>query len=269
MWNTAEYFYHWLLQCETQLTISTIDYFNVKHRWLLLPLTTSMWNTADYFYHWLLQRETQLTISTIDYFNVKHSWIFIPLTTSMWNTAEYFCHWILQCETQLTISASDYFKSYVFALAVHFFIHMPFLSDVTNNILRVMTYISFEDLFYVEPSYDSVRMIILPGSYIWYAFIFICLTLVEEELSTLPEHISPSPDFLWGSGYSIFSFMCKFYRSLFVLFLLTIVLSVLLRFTDSDYPFGIFKLFLINESTTVIKTISVLSITIRFIHVLY
>jgi hypothetical protein len=31
---------------------------------------------------------------------------------------------------------------------------------------------------------------------------------------------------------------------LFVVFLLVIVLSVLLRFTDSDYPFGIFKLFL-------------------------
>jgi hypothetical protein len=33
-----------------------------------------------------------------------------------------------------------------------------------------------------------------------------------------------------------------FCRSLFVLFLLVIVSSVL-RFTDSDYPFGIFKLF--------------------------
>jgi hypothetical protein len=30
----------------------------------------------------------------------------------------------------------------------------------------------------------------------------------------------------------------------FVLFLLAIVLSVLLRYTDSDYPFDIFKLFL-------------------------
>jgi len=30
----------------------------------------------------------------------------------------------------------------------------------------------------------------------------------------------------------------------FVYFLLAIVLSVLLRYTDSDYPFGIFKLFL-------------------------
>ena len=35
-----------------------------------------------------------------------------------------------------------------------------------------------------------------------------------------------------------------FCRSLFVLFLLAIMLSVLLRYTDSDYPFGIFKLFL-------------------------
>jgi hypothetical protein len=32
----------------------------------------------------------------------------------------------------------------------------------------------------------------------------------------------------------------------FVLFLLAIVLSVLLRYTDSDCPFGIFKLFLFN-----------------------
>ena len=33
----------------------------------------------------------------------------------------------------------------------------------------------------------------------------------------------------------------------FVLFLLAIVLSVLLRYTDSDYPFGIFKLYLISH----------------------
>ena len=34
-----------------------------------------------------------------------------------------------------------------------------------------------------------------------------------------------------------------FCRSLFVLFLLAIVLSVLLQYTDSDYPFGILKRF--------------------------
>ena len=37
--------------------------------------------------------------------------------------------------------------------------------------------------------------------------------------------------------------MCMFCRSLFVLFSFGHVLSVLLRFTDSDYIFGIFKLF--------------------------
>jgi hypothetical protein len=40
--------------------------------------------------------------------------------------------------------------------------------------------------------------------------------------------------------------LCMFCSSLFVplyFFLLAIVMSVLLRFTDSDYPFGIFKLF--------------------------
>ena len=52
-----------------------------------------------------------------------------------------------------------------------------------------------------------------------------------------------TPGFEWGSCYSIFTFMCMICRSLFVLFRLFVVLSVL-RFTDSDYPSGIFKLFL-------------------------
>ena len=52
------------------------------------------------------------------------------------------------------------------------------------------------------------------------------------------------PWFLAGLCYSIFSFMSMFCRSLFDLFLLAIVLSVLLQLTDSDYTFGIFKLFL-------------------------
>jgi hypothetical protein len=43
---------------------------------------------------------------------------------------------------------------------------------------------------------------------------------------------------------SLVCFMCMFCRSLFALFLLPIVLSVHLRFTDSHYSFGIFKLFL-------------------------
>ena len=55
-----------------------------------------------------------------------------------------------------------------------------------------------------------------------------------------------APGFWWGSCCSIFGFECVFCGSLFVLlsfFLLAIVLFVF-RFTDADYPFGIFKLFL-------------------------
>jgi hypothetical protein len=50
----------------------------------------------------------------------------------------------------------------------------------------------------------------------------------------------------------MFSFMCMFCRSLFVIlscFLLAIVFSVLLRITESDYPSGIFKLLLLLFGT--------------------
>jgi hypothetical protein len=44
--------------------------------------------------------------------------------------------------------------------------------------------------------------------------------------------------------------ICMFCRSLFVLFLFAIVLSVSLRFTDSDYPFGIFICTLLSSLMT-------------------
>jgi hypothetical protein len=43
------------------------------------------------------------------------------------------------------------------------------------------------------------------------------VSLVEQEQLTLPEHLSLSPVFSVVSCYSIFSFMCIFCRSLFVL----------------------------------------------------
>ena len=58
---------------------------------------------------------------------------------------------------------------------------------------------------------------------------------------------SGAPEFILGfkrgSCYSIFSFMCMFCRSWFALFLWSFC-CLHLWFTDSDYPFGIFKLFL-------------------------
>ena len=75
------------------------------------------------------------------------------------------------------------------------------------------------------------------------------VSLVEQELLTLPESLNSPPVF---SGVSVArSFCVAFCRSLFVLFLLTIVLYVL-QFTDSDYPFGIFK-FLYEKSEGEIK----------------
>ena len=63
--------------------------------------------------------------------------------------------------------------------------------------------------------------------------------LVEQELLTLPEHLSSPPVFSGVIRVTRSLVLCvMFCRSLFVLlyfFLLGIVLSVLLRFTDSGY----------------------------------
>ena len=46
--------------------------------------------------------------------------------------------------------------------------------------------------------------------------------------------------------YIVKNYSDRIFWHVSVLFLLAIVLSVLLRYTDSDYPFGIFKLFFIR-----------------------
>jgi hypothetical protein len=67
---------------------------------------------------------------------------------------------------------------------------------------------------------------------------------VEQKLFIFPEHLSSPPLFYWRSCYSTFSFMCMICRSLFVfLYFFFWPLCCLFRFTDSNYPFGIFKLF--------------------------
>ena len=68
---------------------------------------------------------------------------------------------------------------------------------------------------------------------------------VEQELLTFLEHLSSPPVFSGIPVARSLVFSVMFCRSLIVLlsFLLAIMLSVL-RFTASDYLFGIFKLFL-------------------------
>ena len=78
-----------------------------------------------------------------------------------------------------------------------------------------------------------------------WSFSHSCKTLVKQELPTLPEHLSSPPVF---SGVCVTRslVLCVCFidgcLSFCFFFLLAIVLSVL-QFTDSDYHFGIFKLF--------------------------
>jgi len=67
--------------------------------------------------------------------------------------------------------------------------------------------------------------------------------LVEQELPTLPEHLSLPPIFSGVHVTRPLVLCVMFCRSLFVLLCFTIVVSGL-PFSDSDYPIGIFKLFL-------------------------
>ena len=72
------------------------------------------------------------------------------------------------------------------------------------------------------------------------------MPLVEQELLILPKHLS-SPPVCSGVRVTRSLVLCVCFVDCclsFVLFLLAIVLYVLLRYTDSGYPFGIFKLFL-------------------------
>ena len=83
--------------------------------------------------------------------------------------------------------------------------------------------------------------------FFFFFFSFVCFLFQNRSVQSvhrllnLPEHLSSTPGFQWGSCCSFFSFLC-IVVCFFVLFLMPIVLSVLLRFTDSDYPFGNIKL---------------------------
>ena len=72
------------------------------------------------------------------------------------------------------------------------------------------------------------------------------MPLVEKELLSFTEHLSSPAAF---SGVRVTRSLVLYVCLLivvcpFVLFLLTNVLSLLLQYTDSDYHFDIFKLFL-------------------------
>jgi hypothetical protein len=68
-------------------------------------------------------------------------------------------------------------------------------------------------------------------------------SVFNQELLTFPHHLGSSSVFIGVGVVRSLVFYVMFCSSLFVLFRLTIVLSVLLPFTASDYNFGFFKLY--------------------------
>ena len=79
---------------------------------------------------------------------------------------------------------------------------------------------------------------IIPTSYIWHALSHIGTYKVILTYRVI------LTSYVWHTSLRMF---CESLFVLFVLYFLFIVLSVLLRCTGSNYPFGIFKLFLYNH----------------------
>jgi len=121
----------------------------------------------------------------------------------------------------------------------------------TQNHIYIMFSISCLLWFYGYDPHVVSTSLSFPHSWLIDGFVLRVqwrVPLVEQELLTLLEHLnSPLPVFSGVRVAQLFVFYVMFCRSLFVLlffFLLAIVLFGLLRFTDYDYHFGIFKLFL-------------------------
>jgi len=105
-----------------------------------------------------------------------------------------------------------------------------------------------EILHYVSVSQMTITTYFVPHS--WFIIGVVTwvtrqMPLAEQELLTLPEYLGSFPVCSRACFALSWVFCVVYCRSLLGLFIfffiLTIVLSVLLRFTVSDYPFGIFK----------------------------
>ena len=110
---------------------------------------------------------------------------------------------------------------------------------VFNTTFNNITVISWRSVLLREETGENHQ----PARSNWQTRLIRWVQLVAQELQTLPEHPSSPPTFSGVCVSRSLVFMCMFCRLLFVLFLFATLLSVLLRFTDSDYTFSIFKLF--------------------------
>ena len=94
------------------------------------------------------------------------------------------------------------------------------------------------------------------------------MPLVEQELDILRVHTSSPPVVSRVRVTRSLILSVMFCRLLLKLFLLAIVLSVLLKSMESDYPFGIFKLFLNNLASNLLNPTKVIPYTLNYISTL-
>ena len=94
------------------------------------------------------------------------------------------------------------------------------------------------------------------------------MPLVEQELDILRVHTSSLPVVSRVRVTRSLILSVMFCRLLLKLFLLAIVLSVLLKSMESDYPFGIFKLFLNNLASNLLNPTKVIPYTLNYISTL-
>ena len=102
-------------------------------------------------------------------------------------------------------------------------------------------------------SFSGLSTSVFSNVYLLYIQLFVTIltrwvSLVEQKLLTLPEYPS-SPPVLVGFvllDLQFYMYVLQIVDCPFVLFLLAILLSVLLPYTDSDYPFGIFQRLFLN-----------------------
>jgi hypothetical protein len=92
--------------------------------------------------------------------------------------------------------------------------------------------------------------------------------LVEQELITLPEHLSSPPDFSGARVTRSFA-LCVCFVGRFLFFILLVIMLSVLQFTTSGYPFGIFKLFLCKIYVLLWVCISIMTLSSLLCFILF
>ena len=157
------------------------------------------------------------------------------------------------------ISISQLWTFHLYVATFQQYLYMKYLSLIWSDSPKLkianMTWLTVTEYMCHKWPHIYVSLVVImirsfPHSWLITGFVTSATRRVlhaEHELPTLPKHLC-SPVVSSGVRVTRSCVVCvMFYWSLFLLCpFLAIVLSVLLRFKDYDYSFGIFKLFLLQ-----------------------